>query len=203
MSSRVPTAIEVEAGEHLVRLTGEVPGACQGCVFRRGTEANQTGETVMAAIQCVFTGETFYCHAGVESDDPTRPCAGWLQATEKARGGGVVPGDTIADLARNTVAAIREVVAMEPRVVGAVEMYVFRAMVEAGTETLRPISELTREAGYVLLWRLDGDEWVADFGTKGTATHLGNITHWTPIPNVRVAHEGGKTWQGPSSTSSS
>lgn len=81
-----PTAIEIEAGHHLARLTGEVAGACRGCAFREGTEANQYGPTVLTAIECAVSGEPFYCHAGLEEgEEPKRLCAGWLRLQEAKR----------------------------------------------------------------------------------------------------------------------
>ena len=73
-----------ELGRELVRLMGTPApeGACKGCAFRAGTEANAYGPTLLEAIACVHTGETFWCHMtpGATEGNPTRPCAGWVAA---------------------------------------------------------------------------------------------------------------------------
>lgn len=77
---------------------------CDGCAFRKGTEANKRIDTQIAALGCVETGETFYCHKPLEdfhnevcpeltSEDDVQdlfelfggvmvPCAGWLAIVE-------------------------------------------------------------------------------------------------------------------------
>jgi len=77
---REPRIEERELGYHLVRLCEpEIianPVArerCEDCVFRFGTVPNTTGETVVAAMDCMRTGEPFFC-----AHEPGEPvCAGW------------------------------------------------------------------------------------------------------------------------------
>lgn len=87
---REPEVIERELGYHLVRLTEKEIEAnpvtrerCHDCVFRFGTVPNTTGQTLIGALECVRTGEPFYC-----VHEPGTPvCAGWA-ALRKAKQNG-------------------------------------------------------------------------------------------------------------------
>ncbi len=46
---------------------GEMCGSCAG---RKGTEANETPETVEKLRQCIADGEPFYCHESTAVRDP-------------------------------------------------------------------------------------------------------------------------------------
>ena len=46
---------------------GEMCGSCAG---RRGTEANQSDETMESLAECIRKGEPFYCHESVAVPDP-------------------------------------------------------------------------------------------------------------------------------------
>ena len=88
-ASPSPGAVR-EFGSHMARLAdeaeeeaSETPRArCATCAFRAGTEANRHPLTLLTATGCVISGEPFYCHEGLESDDadPTTACAGWAAA---------------------------------------------------------------------------------------------------------------------------
>lgn len=43
---------------------------CESCAGRKGTEANQTPETVAVLTDCITTGEPFYCHESTAVRDP-------------------------------------------------------------------------------------------------------------------------------------
>jgi len=46
---------------------GEMCGTCAG---RKGTEANQSAETMATLAECIASGEEFYCHESVAVLDP-------------------------------------------------------------------------------------------------------------------------------------
>ena len=87
---REPSFLARELGYHLVRLCEHEIAAhpakrerCSDCVFRFGTVANTTGETVITVLECLRTGEPFFC-----VHEPGEPvCAGWaaLALAEKPR----------------------------------------------------------------------------------------------------------------------
>lgn len=78
-----PSPLGIEAGVELARLTETthhpaLMDRCNSCAFRAGTIPNGCAETVNAAIECLQTGETFYCHQIPNGAEPSKPCAGWL-----------------------------------------------------------------------------------------------------------------------------
>ncbi len=46
---------------------GEMCGSCAG---RKGTEANESPETVATLTECIRTGEPFFCHESTAVLDP-------------------------------------------------------------------------------------------------------------------------------------
>jgi len=86
-----------EIGEELARLCdaqiakliehGELSEdhRCEGCAFRKGSEANNTPDTLAWAAQCVRTKHPFYCHCVPEVGE--KICAGWAAMFDaKAKG---------------------------------------------------------------------------------------------------------------------
>lgn len=61
----------IQGGEELLRM-------CDGCAFRKGTEANNTAHTVLIAITCVLKEETFHCHKRFTPTGETKICNGWI-----------------------------------------------------------------------------------------------------------------------------
>lgn len=82
-----PTPDGIEAGQNMVRLlfpphVVEKFERCKSCAFRAGTIPNGCASTILTAIECVRTGERFYCHEYKdEQGENSRLCGGWLQAT--------------------------------------------------------------------------------------------------------------------------
>src|ERR1051325_6451091 len=58
-------------GEELLRM-------CDGCAFKKGTEANRQPMTVLTAVECVLKGEPFYCHKRFCADGSEKLCNGWI-----------------------------------------------------------------------------------------------------------------------------
>lgn len=46
---------------------GEMCGSCAG---RKGTEANESAETMATLAECIESGEPFFCHESVAVPDP-------------------------------------------------------------------------------------------------------------------------------------
>lgn len=52
---------------------------CDGCAFKKGTQANNYAPTVLEVIECVMKQEPFYCHKKFCSDgEQPQLCAGWV-----------------------------------------------------------------------------------------------------------------------------
>lgn len=86
---------------------------CHDCAFTRGTEANRTDHTLMAATLCVLAHEPFMCH--VED----RVCAGYVEASkvfapERPNEYARQMGDLFSECVRLTVAEQEK--RMEPAV---------------------------------------------------------------------------------------
>lgn len=64
----------IVGGEELLRM-------CDGCAFRKGTEANNHPITVLTAIECVLKEEAFYCHKRFCPDGSHKLCNGWINVT--------------------------------------------------------------------------------------------------------------------------
>lgn len=43
---------------------------CRSCAGRKGTDANQSPETMATLAECISTGEPFYCHESTAERDP-------------------------------------------------------------------------------------------------------------------------------------
>lgn len=43
---------------------------CASCAGRKGTEANQSSETMATLAECIKSGSPFYCHESVAPRDP-------------------------------------------------------------------------------------------------------------------------------------
>lgn len=58
------------------------PEPCLTCAFRKGTQANQSAGTGVAALNCVLDIDTedFACHHGMKDGRPTKLCAGYVTA---------------------------------------------------------------------------------------------------------------------------
>lgn len=89
----VPTPEGEALGRELARLialdlettTRRFPGSlppCDECAFVAGTMPNRSPATLMDAIKCVIECDPFYCHKGVNENNPApkRLCAGWVAA---------------------------------------------------------------------------------------------------------------------------
>lgn len=67
------------------KLKGKHGRMCNGCAFRKGTEANNEEHNVQAAAQCLMGTGRFHCHLhGLDGElkDAEKPCAGFLYADE-------------------------------------------------------------------------------------------------------------------------
>ncbi len=58
-------------GEPLLRM-------CDGCAFKKGSEANNHPYTVLHATESVLKEEPFYCHKKFRSDGSEKLCSGWV-----------------------------------------------------------------------------------------------------------------------------
>ena len=66
-----PDTMGTEVGNWLADLydraaedVPNLPQRCSTCAYRRGTNANNSGQTVADALECVGSRGTFYCHHG-------------------------------------------------------------------------------------------------------------------------------------------
>lgn len=58
-------------GEQLLKM-------CDGCAFKKGSEANNHPYTVLHATESVMKEEPFYCHKKFRSDGSEKLCSGWV-----------------------------------------------------------------------------------------------------------------------------
>lgn len=61
----------IVGGEELLRM-------CDGCAFRKGTDANEDPMTNLTAIECVLKEESFYCHKRFCPNGDEKLCNGWI-----------------------------------------------------------------------------------------------------------------------------
>lgn len=61
----------IKGGEELLKM-------CDGCAFKKGTEANKYSFTVLTAIECVLTSQPFYCHKRFCQNGEEKLCNGWI-----------------------------------------------------------------------------------------------------------------------------
>lgn len=81
-----------EAEREMLARHPEAPVRCGDCAFRAGTTPNGCAPSLVTALECLRTGEPFYCHLGVveesfngevTSTEPTRVCAGFTAAMQQ------------------------------------------------------------------------------------------------------------------------
>lgn len=67
-----------EAAQETIKGGEELLKMCDGCAFKKGTEANNAPHTVLAAIECVLKDEVFYCHKRFCPNGSEKICNGWI-----------------------------------------------------------------------------------------------------------------------------
>lgn len=61
----------IQGGEELLKM-------CDGCAFKKGTDANNYPITVLEATECVLKGEPFMCHKRFSPNGDEKLCNGWI-----------------------------------------------------------------------------------------------------------------------------
>jgi hypothetical protein len=58
-------------GEELLKM-------CDGCAFKKGTEANSSPLTTLVAAESILKEEPFYCHKRFCQNGEEKLCNGWI-----------------------------------------------------------------------------------------------------------------------------
>lgn len=58
-------------GEGLLKM-------CDGCAFKKGTEANSHPITALVSIESILKEEPFYCHKRMSASGCEKLCNGWI-----------------------------------------------------------------------------------------------------------------------------
>lgn len=61
----------IVGGEELFKM-------CDGCAFKKGTQANENPMTVLLATESVLKDEPFYCHKRFCPNGSEKLCNGWI-----------------------------------------------------------------------------------------------------------------------------
>lgn len=67
-----------EAAQETIQSGNGLLKMCDGCAFKKGSEANNHPYTVLHATECVIKEEPFFCHKRFRSDGSEKLCSGWV-----------------------------------------------------------------------------------------------------------------------------
>lgn len=84
LGREIARLVDAEEAVQRERFPNMLP-RCDDCAARLGTVPNQCAATLMDLIKCATEGEPFYCHKGVNDNEPKRLCAGYALMLSEPR----------------------------------------------------------------------------------------------------------------------